>query len=63
MNAPTLLAWLTMNGYSLDVETRVEARHHDTGIHHTTYANRLLIEGTEEPPRRQRQPPRNWHLS
>jgi hypothetical protein len=51
MNEPTLLAWLKMSGYSLDVETRVEALHHDTGIHHVTYANRLLIEGPEEPPK------------
>ncbi len=49
MNAPEMLAWLKKSSYSLGVEPRVEARHHDAGVHRITYADSLLIEDSEEP--------------
>ncbi len=49
MDAHALLSWLKKGGYSLGVETRVEARHHDAGVHRITYADSLLIEDPEEP--------------
>jgi len=49
MDAPALLVWLKKSGYSLGVETRVEPRHHDAEPHRLTYADKLLIEGPEEP--------------
>ncbi len=49
MDASALLAWLKRSGYTLGIKTKVEYLAHGTGAHRTTYADKLLIQGPEEP--------------
>ena len=44
------LVELLDRGYRLSVETRVDVHDHKVGAHSTTYAERLLVAGTERVP-------------
>jgi hypothetical protein len=49
-NAIAVLNELLDRGYRLSVTTRVEVTHHKVGTRHTTYGDRLRVEGAKPPP-------------
>jgi hypothetical protein len=48
--APEVLTELLEHGYALSVRTRVEVTDHKVGSQHTTYADKLYVEGPEPLP-------------
>ena len=50
MRAGEVLAELLVRGYSLDVQTRIEAHGHKVGAQTVTYGDKLLVRGGEPLP-------------